>query len=65
MSSAGRRTSEAPIGGRGSGSARYLTGQTVQGLLIAAISGGLFWLAILLALTLSDFLSRGWLPVYR
>jgi cytochrome c oxidase subunit 4 len=29
------------------------------------IAGGLFWLAILLALTLSDFLSRGWLPVYR
>jgi cytochrome c oxidase subunit IV len=25
------------------------------------IAGGLFWLAILLALTLSDFLSRGWL----
>ena len=24
-----------------------------------------FWLAILLALTLSDFLSRGWLPIYR
>ena len=29
------------------------------------IAGGLFWLAILLALTLSDFMSRGWLPVYR
>ena len=25
------------------------------------VAGGLFWLAILLALTLSDFLSRGWL----
>ncbi len=25
------------------------------------IGGGLFWLAILIALTLSDFLSRGWL----
>jgi len=25
------------------------------------IGGGLFWLAILLALTLSDFLSRSWL----
>ena len=25
------------------------------------IAGGLFWLAILIALTLSDFLSRGWL----
>jgi hypothetical protein len=42
--SAGRPTSNASIGGRGPGSARYLTGQTVQGLLIAAISGGLFWL---------------------
>ena len=29
------------------------------------IAGGLFWLAILIALTLSDFMSRGWLPVYR
>jgi len=25
--------------------------------------GGLFWLCILIALTLSDFLTRGWLPV--
>ena len=25
------------------------------------IAGGLFWLAIMIALTLSDFLSRGWL----
>jgi hypothetical protein len=33
--------SHASIGG---GSARYLTSQIVQGLLIAAISGGLFWL---------------------
>ena len=24
--------------------------------------GGLFWLSILIALTLSDFLTRGWLP---
>ena len=30
-----------------------------------AVVGGLFWLAILLALTFSDFLTRGWLPVYR
>ena len=44
MRSAGERTSDASIGGRGSGSARYLASQTVQGLLIAAISGGLFWL---------------------
>jgi len=42
--SAGRSTSDASIGARGSGWARYLTRQTVQGLLIAAISGGLFWL---------------------
>ncbi len=41
--SAGRRTSDASIGG-GWGAARYLTGQTVKSLLIAAISGGLFWL---------------------
>ena len=44
MKSAGRRTSEASIGGRASGLARYLISRTVQGLLIAAISGGLFWL---------------------
>ena len=44
MRSAGERTSDASIGGRGSGSTRYLASRTVQGLLIAAISGGLFWL---------------------
>jgi hypothetical protein len=38
------RASDASIGGRGPGSARHLTSQTVQGILIAAISGGLFWL---------------------
>jgi len=42
--SAGLRTSVASIGGRGWGAASYLTNQTVTGLLIAAISGGLFWL---------------------
>ena len=26
------------------------------------IAGGLFWLAILIVLTLSDFMTRGWLP---
>ena len=36
--------SNASIGGRGPGSARYLNSQTIQGLLIAAISGCLFWL---------------------
>jgi cytochrome c oxidase subunit 4 len=29
------------------------------------IAGGLFWLAILIALTLSDFMTRGWLPNLR
>jgi hypothetical protein len=42
--SAGQRASDASIGARGWGAARYLASQTVQGLLIAAISGGLFWL---------------------
>jgi hypothetical protein len=42
--SVGLRTSDASIGGRGSGSAGYLTSQTVKSLLIAAISGGLLWL---------------------
>jgi hypothetical protein len=41
---AGRRTSDASIGRRGPGLAKYLASRTVQGLLIAAISGGLFWL---------------------
>jgi hypothetical protein len=36
--------SGASIGGRGPGSARYLTSQTAKGLLVSAISGGLFWL---------------------
>jgi cytochrome c oxidase subunit 4 len=27
------------------------------------IAGGLFWLAILIALTLSDFVTRGWLRI--
>jgi hypothetical protein len=42
--SAGGRTSDASIGGLGSGSAGYLTSQTVKIVLTAAISGGLFWL---------------------
>jgi hypothetical protein len=41
---AGRRTSDASTGRRGPGLAKYLASRTVQGLLIAAISGGLFWL---------------------
>jgi cytochrome c oxidase subunit IV len=28
----------------------------------AVVVGGLFWLGILLALTMSDYLSRGWMP---
>ena len=44
MRPAGRRTSDASIGRRGPGLAKYLASRTVQGLLIAAISGGLFWL---------------------
>jgi cytochrome c oxidase subunit 4 len=27
------------------------------------VAGGLFWLVILIALTLSDFMSRGWLKI--
>ncbi len=44
MKSAGRRASSASIGERDWGSARFLARQTIQGLLIAAISGGLLWL---------------------
>ena len=29
------------------------------------VAGGIFWLAILIVLTLSDFVSRGWLPVLQ
>jgi len=29
------------------------------------IAGGLFWLAIMIALTLSDFMTRGWLPILK
>ena len=48
------RASDASIGGRGPGSAGYLISQTVQGLLIAAISGGLFWLVWIYANGLRD-----------
>jgi cytochrome c oxidase subunit 4 len=34
-------------------------------LMRLVIVGGLFWLAILLGLTFSDFVSRGWLPIYN
>jgi hypothetical protein len=26
------------------------------------VTGGLFWLGILLVITMSDYLSRGWIP---
>ncbi len=52
MRSAGRRTADASIGG--SGWARYVNAQTVQGFLIAAISGGLFWLVWIYAVGLRD-----------
>jgi cytochrome c oxidase subunit IV len=29
------------------------------------VAGGLFWLAILIGITLSDFMTRGWLPVLK
>jgi hypothetical protein len=48
------RTYDASIGGRGSGWAGYLIGRTVRGLLIAAISGGLFWLVWIYANGLRD-----------
>jgi hypothetical protein len=38
------QTPDASIGGRRSGPARYVNSQTVQGFVIAVISGGLFWL---------------------
>ena len=44
VSAAGRRISDGSIGGLGWGSARFLTSQAATGLLIAGISGGLFWL---------------------
>jgi cytochrome c oxidase subunit 4 len=34
-------------------------------LMRLVIGGGLFWLAILISLTLADFVSRGWVPVFR
>ena len=43
MRLAGRRASDGLIGGRGPSSARRLNSPKVQGLLIAAISVGLFW----------------------
>ena len=54
MKSAGRRASDGSIGGRGPGLAGYLNSQAVQGLLIAAISVGLFWLVWIYGNALRD-----------
>ena len=54
MKWAGRRASESSIGGRGAGSAGYVNGQTVQGVLIAAVSVGLFWLVWIYGNALRD-----------
>ncbi len=34
-----------------------------SGLIWVVAGGGFFWLAILIALTMSDVMTRGWLPV--
>ena len=34
-----------------------------SGLIWVVAGGGFFWLAILIALTMSDMMTRGWLPV--
>jgi cytochrome c oxidase subunit IV len=34
-------------------------------LMQITVAGGLFWLAILISLTLSDFMTRSWLPVFQ
>ena len=54
MKLAGRRASDGSIGGLGPGSAGYLNTQTVQGLLIAAGSVGLFWLVWIYGNALRD-----------
>ncbi len=41
-------------GGRVAGAARYFSGQTVLGLLVAALSGGLFWLVWIYGMGLRD-----------
>jgi hypothetical protein len=48
------RSSDASIGGAGPSLAGYLISRTFQGLLIAAISGGLFWLVWIYANGLRD-----------
>ena len=62
MRLAGRRASDASIGGRGAGIARYLNAQTFQGLLIAAISACLLWLVWIYGNGLRDpSYLNGWL----
>ena len=34
-----------------------------SGLIWVVAGGGFFWLAILIGLTMSDVVTRGWLPV--
>jgi hypothetical protein len=48
------RVSDASIGGRSPVSAKYINSQTVEGLLIAAISAGLFWLVWIYGNALRD-----------
>ena len=54
MRMAGRRTADSMIGGRSTGSAGYLSGLTVQGVLIAIAATGLFWLVWIYASGLRD-----------
>ncbi|MGQ0457192.1 MAG: hypothetical protein ACT4OU_09025 [Hyphomicrobium sp.] len=49
-----RLASDGTIGGRGLGPARFFSSQTAQGLLIAAISGGMFWLVWIYGNSLRD-----------
>lgn len=54
MRSAGRRASGISIGGRGAGATTQLVRQTIQALLILAISGGFFWLVWIYGTGLRD-----------
>ncbi|WP_291177892.1 hypothetical protein [Hyphomicrobium sp.] len=54
MRSVGRRLSDGSIGGRGPAPAGYLISQMVQCLLIAALSGSLFWLVWIYGNSLRD-----------
>jgi hypothetical protein len=51
---AGRRASNASMGGGVAGPAKYLNRHTIQGLAIAAISGGIFWLVWIYGNALRD-----------